>query len=71
MRTGFMFIWAAAVSAVMVYNYRNKVRADKNLAKVNWDTYKLKLSQSWWSGFLWASVALTIYFFVIQAGLTN
>ncbi len=66
MRSGFMFI-----SAVMVFNYRNKVKADKNLAKVNWDTYKVKLSQSWWSGFLWASVALTIYYFVIQAGLTD
>ncbi len=66
-----MFIWAAIVSAVMVINYRNKVKADKNLAKVNWDTYKVKLSQSWWSGFLWASVALTIYYFVIQAGLTD
>jgi hypothetical protein len=71
MRSGFMFIWAAIVSAVMVINYRNKVKADKNLAKVNWDTYKVKLSQSWWSGFLWASVALTIYYFVIQAGLTD
>jgi hypothetical protein len=71
MRSGFMFIWAAIVSAVMVYNYRNKVKADKNLAKVNWETYKVKLSQSWWSGFLWASVALTIYYFVIQAGLTD
>lgn len=71
MRSGFMFIWAAIVSAVMVSNYRNKVKADKNLAKVNWDTYKVKLSQSWWSGFLWASVALTIYYFVIQAGLTD
>jgi len=66
-----MFIWAAIVSAVMVFSYRNKVKADKNLAKVNWDTYKVKLSQSWWSGFLWASVALTIYYFVIQAGLTD
>ena len=71
MRSGFMFIWAAIVSAVMVINYRNKVKADKNLAKVNWDTFKVKLSQSWWSGFLWASVALTIYYFVIQAGLTD
>ena len=71
MRSGFMSIWAAIVSAVMVLNYRNKVKADKNLAKVNWDTYKVKLSQSWWSGFLWASVALTIYYFVIQAGLTD
>ena len=71
MRSGFMFIWAAIVSAVMVFNYRNKVKADKSLAKVNWDTYKVKLSQSWWSGFLWASVALTIYYFVIQAGLTD
>jgi len=71
MRSGFMFIWAAIVSAVMVFNYRNKVKTDKNLTKVNWDTYKVKLSQSWWSGFLWASVALTIYYFVIQAGLTD
>jgi hypothetical protein len=55
----------------MVFNYRNKVKADKDLAKVNWETYKMKLSQSWWNGFLWASVALTIYFFVIEAGLTN
>jgi hypothetical protein len=55
----------------MVFNYRNKVKSDKNLSKVNWETYKLKLSQSWWNGFLWASVVLSIYFFVIQAGLTN
>ncbi len=71
MRSGFMFIWAVIVSGVMVFNYRNKVKADKNLAKVNWQTYKMKLSQSWWNGFLWASVVLTIYFFVIEAGLTN
>jgi len=50
-----MFFWGILVSAYMIISYRNKVRADKNLAKVNWDTYKLKLSMSWWTGFLWAS----------------
>jgi hypothetical protein len=55
----------------MIISYRNKVKADKNLAKVNWDTYKLKLSMSWWTGFLWASVIFTIYYFIINAGLTR
>jgi hypothetical protein len=55
----------------MIVSYRNKVRADKNLAKVNWETYKLKLSMSWWTGFLWASVIFTIYYFIITAGLTK
>jgi len=39
-----MFFWAILVSAYMMISYRNKVKADKNLVKVNWDTYKLKLS---------------------------
>jgi len=51
-----MFFWAVLVSAYMMISYRNKVKADKNLVKVNWDTYKLKLSLTWWTGFLWASV---------------
>jgi len=29
------------------------------------------LSQSWWSGFLWAAVALTIFFFLGEAGLAR
>ena len=71
MRSGFMFFWAILVSAYMIVSYRNKVRADKNLAKVNWETYKFKLSMSWWTGFLWASVIFTIYYFIITAGLTK
>ena len=55
----------------MIVSYRNKVRADKNLTKVNWETYKLKLSMSWWTGFLWASVIFTIYYLIISAGLTK
>ena len=66
-----MFLWAIVVSAYMIISYRNKVKADKNLAKVNWDTYKVKLSMSWWAGFLWASVIFTIYYFIINAGLTR
>ena len=66
-----MFLWAIIVSAYMIISYRNKVKADKNLAKVNWDTYKVKLSMSWWAGFLWASVIFTIYYFIINAGLTR
>ena len=66
-----MFFLAVVVSAYMIISYRNKVKADKNLAKVNWDTYKLKLSMSWWTGFLWASVIFTIYYFIINAGLTR
>ena len=66
-----MFLWAIVVSAYMIISYRNKVKADKNLAKVNWDTYKLKLSMSWWTGCLWASVIFTIYYFIINAGLAR
>jgi hypothetical protein len=66
-----MFFWAILVSAYMIISYRNKVNADKKLAKVNWDTYSLKLSMSWWTGFLWASVIFTIYYFIINAGLTR
>jgi hypothetical protein len=55
-----MFFWAIVVSAYMIISYRNKVKADKNLAKVNW-----------WTGFLWASVIFTIYYFIINAGLTR
>jgi hypothetical protein len=29
------------------------------------------LSMSWWTGFLWASVIFTIYYFIITAGLTK
>ena len=71
MGSGFMFFWAILVSAYMIISYRNKVRADMNLTKVNWETYKLKLSMSWWTGFLWASVIFTIYYFIITAGLTK
>ena len=71
MRSGFMFFWAILVSAYMIISYRNKVRADKNLTKVNWETYKLTLSMSWWTGFLWASVIFTIYYLIISAGLTK
>ena len=49
-----MFFWAVLVSAYMMISYRNKVKADNNLVKVNWETYKLKLSLTWWTGFLWA-----------------
>jgi len=71
MQSGFMFFWAVLVSAYMIITYRNKIKADKNLSKVNWDTYKLKLSQTWWTGFLWASVIFAIFYFLISAGLTK
>jgi len=71
MQSGFMFFWAVLVSAYMIITYRNKIKADKNFSKVNWDTYKLKLSQTWWTGFLWASVIFTIFYLLISAGLTK
>ncbi|NDI24576.1 MAG: hypothetical protein EBY87_03430, partial [Actinobacteria bacterium] len=60
MASKFMFVWAIVVAAYMVFNYRNKIRLDKSLSSVDWSRYKVKLSQSWWSGFLWASVVLSI-----------
>jgi len=71
MTSGFMFVWAIFVAGFMVINYRNKIRQDKKLATLDWTPYKMKLSQSWWSGFLWAAVALTIFFFLGEAGLTR
>jgi hypothetical protein len=71
MQSGFMFFWAVLVSAFMIITYRNKIKADENLSKVNWDTYKLKLSQTWWNGFLWASVVFTIFYLLFSAGLTK
>jgi hypothetical protein len=67
----FMFVWAVLVAAYMVLKYRNKINADKSLSAVDWSGYKIKLSQSWWSGFLWASVILTLFYFVTKAGLTR
>jgi len=64
MQSGFMFFWAVLVSAYMIITYRNKIKADKNLSKVNWDTYKK-------TGFLWASVIFTIFYLLISAGLTK
>jgi hypothetical protein len=60
----FMFIWTVIVSAFMVFSYRNKIRQDSEITKMDWSPYKMKLSQSWWSGFLWASVALTLFYFL-------
>ncbi|NCV76554.1 MAG: hypothetical protein EB029_04140 [Actinobacteria bacterium] len=71
MASKFMFVWAIVVAAYMVFNYRNKIRLDKSLSSVDWSRYKVKLSQSWWSGFLWASVVLTIFYFLSDAGLTR
>jgi len=71
MQSGFMFFLAVLVSAYMIITYRNKIKADKNLSKVNWDTYKLKLSQTLWTGFLCASVIFTIFYLLISAGLTK
>jgi len=67
----FMFLWAVLVSGFMVLNYRNRIRNDKNLASVDWNRYKLKLSQAWWSGFLWAAAVLTLFYLVSEAGLTR
>jgi len=71
MASKFMFIWAVLVAAYMVFSYRNKIRSDKNLASVDWSRYKLKLSQTWWSGFLWAAVVLSLFYFLTEAGLTR
>mgnify|MGYP000262030453 CR=1 FL=1 len=66
------YVWDNELEKTKVKcNDCSKLLNHKNLVKVNWDTYKLKLSLTWWTGFLWASVIFTIYYLIISAGLTN
>ncbi|CAB4833168.1 unannotated protein [freshwater metagenome] len=71
MRFGFTFFWAVLVSTFMIFTTRKKVLEDKNLTSVNWDLYKLKLSQTWWTGFLAASMLLTIFYLLVTFGITK